>query len=191
MSDWKSFETLFELFTPDLKISCSQFNQTNNSPDEVASLKSAIQSIGESSGVLPAFVLAIVMQESVGCVRVWGTKAPSVAVIRNPGLLQSHDGSHSCNTDQATDGVVVEQGSSQTPCPASEITGMINDGVMGTASGPGLSQLLKGNDAQSYYRAARMYNSGSIPADGNLSGAGATASYASDVANKLLGIVPV
>ena len=192
MSDWvSSFDTLYDLFLPSLMVSCSQFGQSNNSPDEIANLKSAIQSIGQSTGVDSRFILAIVQQESGGgCVRAWST---SYSVV-NPGLMQSHEGSHSCNTDQATDGVVVKKGVSQTPCPASEITGMITDGVSGTSSGPGLQQLLKsvgGNDAQAYYKVARMYNSGSIPADGNLSGAGATASYASDVANKLLGIVPV
>ena len=188
--DWiGSFEKMFSMNEPALRISCSQFGQPNNSPTEIADLKSAIQKVSESTGVDSRFILAIVMQESVGCVRVWST---SYSVV-NPGLMQSHDGI-SCNTARAAGGAIVENGTASVPCSSNAITQMISDVVKGTASGPGLSQLLHkagGTDAQAYYKAARYYNSGSIPADGNLAGAGATASYASDIANKLAnGFVP-
>ncbi|KAK1093993.1 hypothetical protein LTR48_001191, partial [Friedmanniomyces endolithicus] len=184
-----SFDEMFITKTKAMSSSCSQFGQPNNSPAEIADIKSAIQSVGQSSGVHPRFILAIVMQESVGCTRVWST---SYSVI-NPGLMQTHQGTGSCNTALAANGVVIKPGVASVPCSSSSITQMITDGVNGTPTGPGLSQLLKqagGNDAQTFYRAARLYNSGAIPASGDLSAGGATATYASDVANKLCGFVP-
>lgn len=65
------------------------------------------------------------MQESKGCVRVRTTSSPGAAV-RNPGLMQSHNGPGSC--------------SDQTSCPPSAIEQMIRDGAAGTPSGDGLKQ---------------------------------------------------
>lgn len=76
------------------------------------------------------------------------------------------------------------------PCPRDEITGMIQDGTGGTAAGPGLQQLLAQvgvSDVSRFYKAAVLYNSGSIPANGQLEDATATRCYASDVANRLIG----
>ena len=90
--------------------------------------------------------------------------------------MQSHDGTGTCWKKQQ--------------CPAEEITQMIKDGVCGTAAGDGLEQLAikaKSSGAQKYYRAARMYNSGSVPPSGDLGDGGATACYASDIANRLIG----
>lgn len=67
---------------------------------------------------------------------------------------------------------------------------MVRDGVQGTESGDGLMQLLQQADAEDvsrYYKAARMYNSGSIAQGGNLDAGIATHCYASDVANRLVG----
>ena len=65
---------------------------------------------------------------------------------------------------------------------------MVQDGTQGTAAGEGLVQNL--NTYGNPYKAARGYNSGYIPKDGNLSqAAGATACYVSDIANRLLGWV--
>jgi hypothetical protein len=142
-------------------------------------MKSAIKAQAAASGVDARFVLAIVMQESKGCVRVkttaWGHA--------NPGLMQSNQGKGSCNPSSTGDAPI-------TPCPASQITQMITDGTSGTASGDGLKQLLSqqtGTDAQAYYRASRLYNSGSIA--GSLEAGIATHCYASDVANRLTGWV--
>ena len=158
-----------------MQASCTQFGAADNSASEISDIQSAIQSVGSSSGVDPRFILAIVMQESNGCVR-----APTTNYgVINPGLMQSHDGSGSCN-----DGSVLD------PCPQSQITQMIEDGTEGTSSGVGLKQLLAqtgATDVSQYYKAARMYNSGSIAAGGNLGAGVATHCYASDVANRLLG----
>lgn len=44
-------------------------------------------------------------------------------------------------------------------------------------------------DAQAIYRAARVYNSGSVPGSNDLGAVGATRCYCSDVANRLMGWV--
>lgn len=173
-STWVTFDTLWSLNEDTISSSCTQFSQTNNSDDETAELKSAIQSVASSSGVDERFILAVVMQESKGCVRVWST----ANAVTNPGLMQDHDGSNSCyNVD---------------PCPESTIIGMIEDGTTGTSSGDGLQQILASlstTGSQQVYQAARIYNSGSIPSDGDLSTGGATNSYASDIADRLGGCV--
>ena len=70
---------------------------------------------------------------------------------------------------------------------------MIRDGVAGTREGRGLAQIL--NDAGTsdpdiaFYRAARIYNSGSVEVEGCLECGGATHCYVSDVANRLTGWV--
>ncbi|KAJ6085844.1 hypothetical protein N7486_010125 [Penicillium sp. IBT 16267x] len=177
ISEWIStFDDMFESNLPVMSASCAQFGVADNSDDENANLKQAIQAVATSSGVDPRFILAIVMQESNGCVRVQTTDNGVV----NPGLMQSHDGTGSCNKD----------GTVQNPCPYSEIHQMIVDGVEGTSAGDGLQQILAqegGSSATDYYKAARVYNSGSVASDGNLGQGGATACYASDVANRLLG----
>lgn len=162
-----------------MSASCANFGFENDSEDEINDIKNAIQSVSTSSGVDARFILAIVMQESTGCVRVGGTNNG----VFNPGLMQSHNGKGTCNS-----------GTPVSPCPADEITQMIEDGTTGTADGPGLKQLIAqaisqygADGATEYYRAARMYNSGSLASDGNLGQGGATACYASDIANRLLG----
>ncbi|KAB5572654.1 hypothetical protein GE09DRAFT_1100375 [Coniochaeta sp. 2T2.1] len=171
---WASFDNLWNANVGTIGISCTQFGQANNSPTETAQIKSAIQSVSSASGVDARFILAVVMQESKGCVRVPTT----VGSHPNPGLMQDHNGVHTCY--------------GRNPCPPSEIVGMIQEGTQGTSSGDGLQQILSrlsAGGAQKFYQAARIYNSGSLPSDGNLSNGGATSSYPSDIANRLLGCV--
>ncbi|KAJ2982947.1 hypothetical protein NQ176_g1050 [Zarea fungicola] len=172
-SDWASFDSMWTANLNNvISKSCSSFGQANNSPAESADLKSAILSVAQSSSIDPRFILAIVMQESNGCVR-----APTTNYgVTNPGLMQSHDGASSCfNTN---------------PCPQTEIQGMIQDGTNGTPSGDGLKQILAqvgGSGAAQFYKASRVYNSGSIAASGLLQDGIATHCYSSDIANRLLG----
>jgi hypothetical protein len=176
-STWASFDKLWSANLATIKVSCTQFGQANNSDQETADLKSAITSVAKSSGVDSRFILAVVMQESKGCVRVKTTVSPDGSV-RNPGLMQDHNGANTCFNVK--------------PCPSSKITGMIKDGSTKTASGDGLQSILsrlKTTGSQKVYQAARTYNSGSIPPSGNLSEGGATSSYASDIANRLGGCV--
>jgi hypothetical protein len=157
-----------------MEASCVQFDANKNSEEELSYLSSSIQSVATSSGVDARFILAIVLQESNGCVRV-GTTDNGVS---NPGLMQSHSGMGSCGNNK------------QSPCPESEILQMIKDGTFGTSSGDGLKQCLAkngGSGATAYYRAARCYNSGSVASSGNLGQGGSTHCYVSDVANRLLG----
>ncbi|KAL8796514.1 MAG: hypothetical protein Q9195_001188 [Heterodermia aff. obscurata] len=145
--------------------------QTFDSGDEINDIKTAINSVSASTGVDARFILAVIMQESRGDVRV-GTTSVDHA---NPGLMQSHQGVDCIG---------------QTPCPASVITQMIQDGAGGTSSGDGLEQALAGGtQAIDVYKAARIYNSGSLDPSGNLATNGATPCYASDVANRLIGFL--
>ncbi|OJI99639.1 hypothetical protein ASPVEDRAFT_81235 [Aspergillus versicolor CBS 583.65] len=173
---WPEFEKMFEANRENMKQACDQWNVPNNSDQEMDDISSAIQEVASSSGVDPRFILAIVVQESNGCVR-----APTTdnGVI-NPGLMQSHNGQGSCN----------KGGSVQTPCPKAQIKQMIEDGTAGTSDGDGLKQCLAqagGTDSSAYYAAARIYNSGSVDGSGNLGKGIATHCYSSDVANRLSG----
>ncbi|KAG9688202.1 carbohydrate-binding module family 50 protein, partial [Aureobasidium melanogenum] len=177
-SQWMDFDDMFTANIPIMQQSCANNGWgANNSPTEIADIKAAITKVSAASGVDPRFILAIVMQESNGCVRVV-TTSWSVA---NPGLMQDHAGSGTCNSG----GVI------QNPCPASEIEQMIVDGTEGTASGDGLVQCLKEadvTDVSMYYRAARIYNGGLGGYHADDLGTGCcTLCYASDVANRLTG----
>lgn len=160
-----------------MKSSCSNsFSLEDNSQQEIDHIKSSIEEISASTGIDKAFIFVIMQQESNGCVRVKTTANSH----DNPGLFQSHMGEGSCNDGNGI----------QNPCPESEIKQMIQDGVAGTPSGDGLKQLLEkatGQDAQRFYQAARMYNSGSLDPSGNLGLGVATHCYCSDIANRLTG----
>ncbi|KAJ5556714.1 hypothetical protein N7494_000629 [Penicillium frequentans] len=178
LDQWvQSLEAMFENNKAIMSASCSQWGLPNNSDDETNSIKDAILQVEQSSGVDARFILSIVMQESKGCVRVQTTDNGVI----NPGLMQSHGGSGSCNRD----------GNIRNPCPENEIHQMIMDGVEGTSTGPGLKQLIAqeggSTDAASFYKAARAYNSGAVASSGNLGQGIATHCYASDIANRLLG----
>jgi len=86
----------------------------DDSDDEIQSLQDAINQVAQETFVDHRFILAVVLQESNGCVRVHTTGNGVV----NPGLMQSHNGPGSCNNN----------GWVQTPCPDSEILQMIEDG---------------------------------------------------------------
>ncbi|KAJ5673979.1 hypothetical protein N7462_009418 [Penicillium macrosclerotiorum] len=176
ISEWISdFETMFESNKDVMSSSCSQWSVENPTEEEMGYIKSSIKSVAESTSVDARFILAIVMQESNGCVRVPTTDNG----VTNPGLMQSHDGTGTCNSGSEV----------STPCIESEIKQMIQDGAGGTSAGAGLQQCLAqyGTDATAYYKAARCYNSGSVDSSGNLGAGGATHCYVSDVANRLLG----
>lgn len=69
----------------------------------------------------------------------------------------------------------------------SDTSAMVNAGTQHYKAN--LVQEGNADDAPTIYRAARLYNSGSLD-DSNLSnGLGATDSYVSDIANRLIGVV--
>lgn len=162
--------------------SCLQWTVPNDSETEINDIKTDLQSVSRSSGVDARFILAIMLQESNGCVR-----APVTSLsMQNPGLLQSYKDSAKCNAGSAMAPSDVE-----TPCPASTIHDMLNKGTMGTVpGGMSLTYALKQSGASNvlkYYKAARIYNSGSIASSGLLQDGVAIHCYASDIANRLLG----
>lgn len=179
MDAWvSSFGTMFANNMPNINASCAQWGVPNNSQQEIADLRNGIQQIANETGVDPRFILAIMLQESEGCVRAPTTNGG----VTNPGVMQSHDGAGSCNQDANV----------QIPCPTDEIVQMIHDGVAGTSAGDGLVQGLSeagSSDVSKYYKAARIYNSGSIAAGGDLEAGCCTHCYASDIANRLTGWV--
>ncbi|KAI5363027.1 Putative chitin-binding, type 1, Endochitinase-like superfamily [Septoria linicola] len=179
-SEWASFDSAWSANLPTLSASCSQFNVADNTDSENADLKAAITSISSTSGIDSRFILAIIMQESKGCVR-----APTTQYsVKNPGLMQSYQGVGTCNPGTAAAPQAV------TPCPQSQIEQMIKDGVMGTvADGTSIASALKQaacDDVSKYFKAARIYNSGSVTGN-DLSLGVATHCYASDIANRLTG----
>ncbi|KAF2732974.1 hypothetical protein EJ04DRAFT_513525 [Polyplosphaeria fusca] len=173
-SEWQSFDDLFKANSKLITASCSQFNVADTTETEMGQIKDAITAAASSSGVDAAFILAIMMQESKGCVRVPTTNYG----VRNPGLMQSHDGSATCN-----------EGTTQNPCPQDTIESMIMQGA-GVGVDFGLKQAIAqsaASDVSQYYKGARIYNSGSVDSSGNLGAGIATHCYASDVANRLRG----
>ncbi|RAL00754.1 aquaporin-like protein, partial [Aspergillus ibericus CBS 121593] len=178
-SEWLSFDAMWEANKDIISESCENNGWgENNSETETADLKAAIQQVAKESKVDHRFILAVVLQESKGCVRVKTT----ANAVSNPGLMQSYEGTGTCWQ--------------KSTCSNAEIVQMIRDGSIGTAyaDGYGLAQLINMADRTTvagFYRAARLYNSGaySLESTDNLvstTGA-ATSCYASDIANRLLG----
>jgi hypothetical protein len=169
--------------TPLMQESCANLGYgDNDSADEIQAITDAIDEVATATFVDHRFILAVIMQESKGCVRA----ITSNYGVSNPGLMQDHDGASTCNPGSS--------GSAQaiSPCPADQISGMISDGTAGTDAGEGLAGCLntaQGSGAQAFYQAARIYNSGSVDASGDLGAGIATHCYASDIANRLMGWV--
>lgn len=172
-SEWVSFDDMWTANLPSIQKSCSVLGYgDDNTDEENQDIYDSIQNRANASLVDHRFILAVVMQESHGCVHI--PPSTSQSGVKNPGLMQSHNG-HSFSSSHAS----------------LSILAMIQDGVQGVEGedgGHGLVQNL--NIYGDPYSAARGYNSGYIAASGDLSdGAGATACYVSDVANRLTGWV--
>ncbi|KAK3942089.1 hypothetical protein QBC46DRAFT_457884 [Diplogelasinospora grovesii] len=197
---WINFNDMFDRNSKVMGQGCTA-GVTPTTTDEIDTIKSAIQSVASAAAIDPRFVLATVMQESNGCVRVPGTPSGEAGVF-NPGLMQSFKGTGTCNVNNTQQ---------INPCPPDQITQMIVDGTQGVntpdASGKdalqgGLVQQINAQttadaNGQIYYKAARAYNSGAISADGVLETAGqcgpprtfGVPCYSSDIANRMMGWV--
>ena len=129
-------------------------------------MKAAIQSVADQTNGLidPRVILAMIMQESSGNVHVISTNNG----VQNNGIMQSHAG---VSYDPAD--------------PAGSILQMVKDGVLGTSSGDGLVQTVTKNGG--LWEGIRAYNSGSVDKSNLGNGLGSTASYCTDVANRLTG----
>ena len=93
--------------------SCSQWQAANDLQSEISKIESAIQPTSSQTGVDNRFILAIIMRESNGYVR-----APTTGNVPNTGLMQSYNGTGTCNSN----GTVLN------PCPQGQITQMVGDG---------------------------------------------------------------
>jgi LysM repeat protein len=147
----------------------STIMRINDSPQEVAWMEQAINQVGGDTRIDRRVILAMIMQESQGNVRVNTTY--SADGVRNAGILQSHNGvSFDPNN------------------PKGSILQMVRDGIQGTPFGDGLVQLLAryGN----VYAAFRGYNSGSVDPNNLSYGFSSTPNYVSDIANRLMGAPP-
>ena len=167
---WVSFSDMWSANLNTLQTSCGTLGAgPDNSAAQIQDIYAAIQDRAQASKVDHRFIFAIILQESNGCPRVGSTTSQSG--VTNPGLMQSHDGA-AFNAWHARDSIFA----------------MVQDGTQGTSQGAGLVQGL--DLLGDPFKAARYYNSGKIPKDGNLSeAAGATACYVTDVANRLTGWV--
>lgn len=174
-----NIQSRFNSNKPLMFSSCSNtYSQVDDSGPEVGAIYDAIQSAATSTSIDPRFILAVIMQESGGCVR-----APTSNYgVRNPGLMQDHNGAGTCN----------DNGQVQNPCPTATVRQMISEGTAGTADGDGLAQGIGkagAGDVSAFYKAARIYNSGTVDPSGDLGKGIATHCYASDIANRLTGWV--
>ncbi|KAF1843391.1 uncharacterized protein K460DRAFT_315664, partial [Cucurbitaria berberidis CBS 394.84] len=177
-SDWMSFEKAWDANLKTIQQSCeNQGWGKNNNEVETRAIKASIEEESGTSGIPEELILAVMMQESRGCVR-----APTTHYdFDNPGLMQSA-GKASCNTD----------GNLISPCPVNKIRAMIHDGT----AGEGLRTTLKNSltffdptgaaDDSKWYKVARRYNAGEVLMDEKNLGIGPTKCYASDIANRLV-----
>lgn len=155
-ADWASWDFLWPQNQRLMKF--------HDSDSEIALIKSSIETVSKESGVDRRVILCIIVQESGGNVRVGTTNNG----VRNPGIMQSHNGVEFNPSD-----------------PAGSILQMVRDGTTGTKDGDGLKQLYAkyGN----WYEAFRGYNSGSVNKADLNDPVGATGHYVKNAANRLMG----
>ena len=156
-SGWASLNTLWQINAP-----LMTYHDTDLL---IFYISSAMATVSAESGVDSRAILAVIMQESGGNVNVQSTNNGIV----NPGIMQSHNGT-----------------AFDPQNPQASILQMVRDGTEGTASGPGLRQLLA-QYGWDYYKAFRAYNSGTVNVNDLNADEGATGSYVCDVANRLMG----
>jgi hypothetical protein len=68
----------------------------NDSGEEVGDIWNAIEAVAATTKLDHRFILAVILQESGGCVRVDTSTSPDGSVT-NPGLMQDYDGTASCH----------------------------------------------------------------------------------------------
>jgi len=160
ITQWMNFKDMFALQKE------GNFKVNGNTADQTNMIYQSILAVAETSKVDPRVILAQMIQESSGAVSVPCTNNG----VENCGLMQSHAG---VGFDPKNAAASIKQ--------------MIIDGVMGTASGDGMAQPINSNG--NLYQALRIYNSGKFDPNNLSAGNGATPSYVSDMANRLMGWV--
>lgn len=172
MSAWVNFNTMWRNAVT-YAMNASSINDTKQ---EIADIRTAILAVSQQAKVDARVILATVLLESTGNVRVPCTV--SYGGVYNCGLMQSYDAKKQVYNASA---------------PQQSITLMIRNGVQGTAAGPGQVQYF--NDASdtaeethgNAYAVFRSYNSGSVNATNLSDGLGASNAYVSNMANYLRG----
>ncbi|KAK8075559.1 hypothetical protein PG997_010222 [Apiospora hydei] len=164
MSTWLTFDQMFEANKNSIK-------STGSTWDDVGRINVAIRNAAASIGVDERVILGIIMQESHGYVGVRTTFSPGEG-IPTAGIMQ-------CSNCPGYPG--------QTGLSQDQISGMVNGGTNHFKAnlrdfGDKLSE-------ESIYPALREYNSGSVNQNDLSDGRGATASYVSDIAQRLQGWV--
>ena len=86
----------------------------NDTAEQIEFIKQAIEQVATESGIDKRVILCTIMQESQGNVHVRTTISPD-GRVRNPGLMQSHNGVEFNSAD-----------------PRGSILQMVRDGVEGT-----------------------------------------------------------
>ncbi|KAL8912472.1 MAG: hypothetical protein Q9172_007504, partial [Xanthocarpia lactea] len=127
-ADWISFSEMFQTNIPLIIHSCNIYHVTPNTLPEILAIHNSILVISTATNTDPRFILAIILQESNGCVRV----PTSFYSLRNPGLMQSHNGPTTCNEDATP----------IYPCPYTTIEEMIREGTAGTFEGAGMGLVM-------------------------------------------------
>ncbi|KAI4262601.1 MAG: hypothetical protein L6R42_002222 [Xanthoria sp. 1 TBL-2021] len=169
-SQWVSLQTLIATSRPDM------IGSSNDGPDEADAAIAAVQSVSESAGFDPRIGFVMMMQESSGKVRpIVGDNGKSY------GLFQAQ-----------IPGIPLCNNYAKNECPEEVITTQVEFGIFGHAGtgspvAPGIAYWMEAQ-AGNVGRALRGYNTGSVPDPNDLTqSGGATASYVSDVANRLTG----
>jgi hypothetical protein len=156
--EWASFTTMWDQNAREMKIA-------GNSDEENKFIKEGIFTVASSSGFDSRTILATIMQESTGNVRVNDT----YNIVRNSGLMQSYEGVKFDSKD-----------------PKGSILQMIRDGTEGTATGKGLKETLTSQNGE-FYEAFRKYNSGSVNKADLNDGFNSRPLYVQQIANRLMG----
>lgn len=119
ISEWVSFNYIWQVNYNSIQNSCGQYGVPNLSDDEMNDLENGINDIANQFNIDHRYILAEILTESSGCVRVPTTGGPSTG-IWNPGLLQDYDGYYTCNCN-TYNGVSNQYGETcgvVDPCPA-------------------------------------------------------------------------
>ncbi|KAK8016621.1 hypothetical protein PG993_014810 [Apiospora rasikravindrae] len=164
MSTWLTFDQMFEANKNSIK-------STGSTWDDVGRINVAIRNAASSIGVDERVILGIIMQESHGYVGVRTTYSPGEG-IPTAGIMQ-------CSNCPGYPG--------QTGLSQDQTSGMVNGGTNHFKAN--LRDFGDKWSEESIYPALREYNSGSVNQNDLSDGRGATASYVSDIAQRLTGWV--
>lgn len=135
---WITFEDMWKANLNTFKQSCGWLDRgADNTPTMIQDIYDAIQDRANASLVDHRIILGTILQETNGCPRVPHTT--SSGGVRNPGLMQSHNG-HAYDEKHSR----------------LSIMQMVQDGTQGTKDGWGLVQNL--NTYGNPYKAMRGYN---------------------------------